>query len=341
MRPSIPPMPRFLAAFGLCALVAACNAGPPGVLATDGGDADLAGSQMQQQQPPDLSPSLPYPFVLAHGLDGFKNIGPLTYYYGVADALTKEGHAVFTAVVDPYNDSEVRGAQLATFVEGVLAQTHASKVILICHSQGGLDCRYVASKMGDRVHSVTTISTPHRGTPVADIAVGDLPGPLQSAVTAIMNAIGFVLTGGSGDMNAKAALNTLTLAGTTAFTARHPDDPRVQYYSIAGRSNSAKGDYSCQSSTSAPFVSRWDTYVDPINPLLSLTGTILSNNVSPPPANDGLVPIGSARWGTFLGCIPADHLDEVCQIAGQSPGPGNPFDCLTFYRQLAEFLASH
>src|SRR4051794_3950070 len=120
-----------------------------------------------------------YPFVLAHGLDGFKNIGPFNYFNGVADALSKDGHQVFVPQVAAYNSSEVRGAQLQAFVEDVLSQTGADKVNLICHSQGGLDCRYVASKMAAHVASVTTIATPHRGTPIADIVEGDLPGPLQ------------------------------------------------------------------------------------------------------------------------------------------------------------------
>jgi hypothetical protein len=27
------------------------------------------------------------------------------------------------------------------------------------------------------------------------------------------------------------------------------------------------------------------------------------------------VTVQSARWGTFIGCVPADHFDEVGQIA--------------------------
>jgi triacylglycerol lipase len=58
------------------------------------------------------------------------------------------------------------------------------------------------------------------------------------------------------------------------------------------------------------------------------------------PVEDGLVTVDSATWGTFLGCIPADHLDEVCQIAGQSPGLGNNFDCLAFWDDLEGYLAA-
>jgi triacylglycerol lipase len=72
--------------------------------------------------------------------------------------------------------------------------------------------------------------------------------------------------------------------------------------------------------------------------LLAATASIISNNVSPPPTNDGLVTVGSARYGTFLGCIPADHLDEIGQIGGQNPGAGNPFDHVQFYRDLAKYV---
>ena len=47
------------------------------------------------------------------------------------------------------------------------------KIHIIAHSMGGLDSRYMISKLGmaDRVLSLTTISTPHHGSPIADITV--------------------------------------------------------------------------------------------------------------------------------------------------------------------------
>ena len=56
------------------------------------------------------------------------------------------------------------------------------------------------------------------------------------------------------------------------------------------------------------------------------------------PIHDGLVTVESAKLGTFLGCIPADHMDEVNQLAGDPPGLGNPFDAVQFYRDLAAWL---
>lgn len=287
---------------------------------------------------PDPSPRT-RPFILCHGLDGFKNIGPIDYFYGVADLLRKAGYDVYTPQVDAYNSSEVRGEELLAFVKNVLEQTRADKVNLICHSQGGLDCRYVASLLGDRISSVTTLSTPHRGTPLADIAVGDLPGPLEDAVTTFLNLFGAAISQ-KPDMNAQAAMQEMTTAGAAQFTTRHPDDPRVAYFSIAGRSGNSMGQDTCATSTAAAFVERYDQYADPFDPLLAAAGAILSNAASPPPSNDGLVPVGSARWGTFLGCVPADHMEEICQFAGAKPGGGNPFDCHLFYRQLADWIVA-
>ena len=52
--------------------------------------------------------------------------------------------------------------------------------------------------------------------------------------------------------------------------------------------------------------------------------------------NDGLVPVDSAIWGEFLGCIPADHFDQIGQILGLSD-----FDHQRFYRQHVNLLKAY
>src|SRR5262249_33837800 len=96
----------------------------------------------------------PYPIVLAHGFSGVKNIGSLNYFYGITEALKNDGHDIWVAQVDPFNDSFTRGAELLAFVENVLLGTKAEKVNIIGHSQGALDARYVAWKIPDRVGAV-------------------------------------------------------------------------------------------------------------------------------------------------------------------------------------------
>ncbi|MCE9580220.1 MAG: triacylglycerol lipase [Deltaproteobacteria bacterium] len=278
----------------------------------------------------------PHPVVLVHGLDGFQHIGPIDYFYGVAAALTADGVTVYAPALDPYNSSEVRGAELLAFVRGVIAETGAARVDLICHSQGGLDCRYVASVAPDLIAHVVTIAAPHRGTPIADIAAEDLQGPTKQAVDALLNLIGAVVSG-QPDHDAEAALVTLSAKGAAAFSAAYPDRAGVAYFSIAGRSGLTRADGDCTPDAIVPFVGQLPND-DALDPLLDASAVILDNALAGHDAHDGLVPVASARWGTFLGCIPADHLDQFCQIAGDSPGPGNAFDCRGFYRAIAAWL---
>jgi hypothetical protein len=54
--------------------------------------------------------------------------------------------------------------------------------------------------------------------------------------------------------------------------------------------------------------------------------------------NDGMVTVENTNWGTFKGCIAADHLDEVGQskASGSDPSPGP--NHLSFYRRVAAGL---
>jgi triacylglycerol lipase len=51
-----------------------------------------------------------------------------------------------------------------------VGRLRAERVNLLAHSMGGLDARYAISRLGlaKRVASLTTVGTPHRGTPLAD-----------------------------------------------------------------------------------------------------------------------------------------------------------------------------
>src|SRR5205823_4667286 len=113
--------------------------------------------------------------VLVHGMGGFRNIGPVDYFYGVPAALKMDGHDVWISRQDPINDSDVRGAQVETYVQSVLAATGKAKVNLIGHSQGGFDVRYVASHLGAQVGAVVTIASPMGGDPIADVALAAGP----------------------------------------------------------------------------------------------------------------------------------------------------------------------
>ncbi|MCC6873535.1 MAG: triacylglycerol lipase [Sandaracinaceae bacterium] len=290
--------------------------------------------------PPGLGP--PYPVVLAHGFfgfDQFAGIDFVTYFHGVRDHLSSQGELqVYTPAVDPFNDSETRGAELLAHVERILAETGHEKVNLIAHSQGGLDARYVASLRPDLVASVTTIATPHRGTPVADVILELVQSDeLRALADALVRVIGAPLWDAAGnETSVFASLRQFSTPGITAFNERYPDAPGVAYYSLSGRSDREPHAGPCVATRSPDFLRYWEPELDPIEPLLLVPEGIADGSGAD--ANDGLVRVADARWGRFLGCIPADHFDEIGQLFSDSPGLGNRFDHLRFYADLVLWL---
>ena len=286
----------------------------------------------------------PGPRGRAHGFFGFEEFAGLdfvTYFYEVRDRLAAEGETmVYTPAVDPFNDSTYRGAQLADAIEQILADTGYEKVNLIGHSQGGLDARVVAHDHPEWIASVTTIATPHWGTPIADIAMKVIDDPaLSDILDWILQVIGAPLYDQVGQETSLAKpMYLFSQPGIAAFNAQYTDAPGIPYLSIAGRSDYHFGGSDCAPDVELPFITDFKTVLDPVDPLLDLTEQILDGGFGDPYPNDGLVRAKDARWGQFLGCVPADHLDEIGQLFGDGAGAGNGWKYKDFYVALVAEL---
>lgn len=297
----------------LCALLLlppliGCGAEPPpSILAAQGGGAR-------------------YPIVLHHGLLGFNRILALDYFYDVKATLEREGHVVRATQVSTVSSMEARAQQLAAQVDAVLVETGAAKVNIIAHSMGGLDARHLISVLGygDRVATLITLGTPHRGTPVADMAYS----VMSTDARRMLGALERLFFGDDeersqlqprGGIDLKGALWSLSEEHlrSAAFVATHRDDPRVVYESFGGQSN--------LTGMGAP---------DVVHPLLSLTHAYLRLASG---ANDGLVPIESARHGLDRGTLPADHINMIGQLFGDT---SRDFRHREFYSRLAANLAA-
>lgn len=259
------------------------------------------------------------PIVLMHGMAGFESIGPAEYFYGVADALRDDGYTVLVTVVDPFQSVEIRAAQAKEQIDAFMQENGVVRVHLIGHSQGGLDARFAVSSLGlgDRVATVTTIATPHRGIELVDVSTGVLGGDAGAALIALSSAFLGTTTGTQADLAAQ-----LKEIGHgychDVFNPENPDDARVEYYSVSG--------------VTQPWLTVDLTSTDIVDPLMLPAYWM---NVALESENDGLVPLESAKWGEFLGTVPADHLDEMGWFP-EIPQPA--FDHLAFYRKLGAFV---
>lgn len=307
-------------------------------------DAGNDAAHMPDTGPPHtLGP--PYPIVFAHGFFGFEHfagVNYIDYFFHVREALAMSGETnVYFPTVDPFNTSEVRGAELAEQIQDILDRTGYRQVVIVGHSQGGLDARVVAHDHPEWVAAVYTIATPHGGSEVSNVVDRLVSDPhLRDAVNAFARLIYLPLYDAAGETTSVwLGIDQFNEPNTTTFNAAYPDVPSIPYFSIGGRSALANGSDECRFSGRPPFITRYDSDNDPIDPLLSVFGLILNGDDGfHPIPNDGLVTVPSSRHGTFLGCIPADHLDEIGHVLGDSPGAFNDFDHYQFYRGLVAFI---
>lgn len=123
------------------------------------------------------------------------------YWNGVRENLNNNGCTVLVAKVPPFGSIENRAIVLDEYIRSCipkLRQEHhipkndPVKINLVAHSMGGLDCRYLIHQQKNglqffnsyerdhnyEVVSLTTISTPHRGTAAADFAMEYSPSSL-------------------------------------------------------------------------------------------------------------------------------------------------------------------
>jgi triacylglycerol lipase len=246
-----------------------------------------------------------YPIVLAHGLFGFNSIGPVEYFYGIPSALRSGGAQVYTTTVSAANSTEVRGEQLLAQVKQIIAATGKGKVNLIGHSHGGPTSRYVASVRPDLVASVSSVAGVNKGSKVADIALGLVPGISSTLANAVAGMINF-LSGGSGlPQDGRAALASLSTAGTAAFNARHP----------AGLPSSSCGEGAYVVNGVHYFSwsggKTWTNAFDIADPFMLATGLAFGEK------NDGLVASCKSHLGrTIRDDYGMNHLDEVNQMVG-------------------------
>ena len=119
--------------------------------------------------PDRLTPS-PLPLLLVHGYGCSRGIWRVQ-----RTRLEAAGHVVATVTLTPpFGHLDDMVPLLAKRIDEVLAATGAAQLVLIGHSMGGLVCRdYLALAGGGKVAQLITLATPHHGSQLATIALGD------------------------------------------------------------------------------------------------------------------------------------------------------------------------
>jgi len=114
---------------------------------------------------------LKYPIVLVHGIVAHDRGSLINFWGRIPKKLKENGVKIFLGNTDSWGNYESNAKILKTTIEKTLYETKAVKVNIIAHSKGGIDSRYCIWKhnCGDKVASLTTLSTPHHGAEIADL----------------------------------------------------------------------------------------------------------------------------------------------------------------------------
>ena len=333
---------------GCLALIVAATLALAGCVAentaetADEGSAEDSADELREAKPLGPDPSgraTRYPIVLVHGFTGSRH---LWNFVDVPAQLTKDGHKVFHAELPPFGTPDTNGAELAKQVDQLLRDTGASKVNIIAHSKGGLDARAYISKHGgaSKVASLTTVATPHQGTYIADVALKLIPasGAIDGALSKVAAVWGDHVSktdASAKDNDIRGALEAMSEKGAERWNAEHPAMAGVHYQSWAGisKANLLSGSYSdddqrlCENKgyLRGATWDRMDLKLAVISPIIGHGGE----------AHDGLSTVKSSKYGEFLGCIPADHQDDVGRPGKSGVDSRSGFDHVRFYRNVA------
>ena len=304
-----------------------------------------------------------YPIVLVGGID---DTPVFDWNPNIAAAIEAGGGIAFHVSPSAWQPTPRRAADLWASLTSLKRTSGAEKLNLVCYAVGGIDCRYLVSAGGlfamdatqraeviASIASITTISTPHRGTRVADAAIL----ALQSSTTVEVLQTIFGVTAPAvipDDATLVKTLHGLTVDALTAFDAATPDEPSIYGQSFAGVSE-LLGQRSAQDETATQKLcvddggvaayQRGATSVDALNPILMVTAPFSHTArdrrgivVSSP--SDGMISLASAPWAHFRGCVGADHYDVIGQIGNRTRDPLTGFDARDFYVWLAADLAT-
>ncbi len=193
---------------------------------------------------------------------------------------------------------------------GIGKVKNTRRFILIGHSMGGLIARAVAAdaRTSKLVHSVLTLSTPHRGTLIANFAVD--PGAYYAKYEYFW--IHFFQKIDMDSQNKSYLYNLLMdrsgLPETLFEYQDRPANPSVRYLSVRGSKPDMK--YDALSVPHRVLTDLLITSYDHLKENLEFEEGYRRFG----PSNDGIVPELSMTFGHDLGHVVANHIDTACTL---------------------------
>lgn len=224
-----------------------------------------------------------YPVILVHGM----MIRDFRFYRSfrvIESFLRDNGVKVYVSNQDAIGTVSGNAGQLRDEIEKICAKEKCDKVNIIAHSKGGLDSRYLISTLGmhDAVASLTTLSTPHRGSRMSR-RILNMPRPLAKYLAFFVNL--FYRICGDKHPDIYTLGEEITDTAMIEFNEKNKNVDTVFYQSFASNVESEK---------------------DFVAFLPKKISQFLENE-----STDGIVSYSSSIWGEHAGDMDCNHFRMV------------------------------
>ncbi|MDF2630636.1 MAG: putative lipase [Symbiobacteriaceae bacterium] len=166
------------------------KAPPAPTLDGTGGDLSIMGGSSAQGTPGEiyygaLPPNVSYTkpvLVFVHGYNSSAHTWwQETAYHGVNDMYTyayNNGYRTAFVNLHPDRNMWTNGSLLNSLIDQIRTKYGVSKVTIVAHSKGGVDSNAASVHYGARakISRIITLGSPHKGTPLADLAYSSWAG---------------------------------------------------------------------------------------------------------------------------------------------------------------------
>lgn len=232
---------------------------------------------------------LQYPVLLCHGYGSVAGLVRPSALHLPCMTLRKFGVHAFAPNTLPYGEIATRAGEWIEKIDILRERYGFEKFNVIGHSMAGLDIRYAIARLkaADRIASLTTIATPHRGTSIAELLL-TTPDLIQDAVSGIFNFLGEGVYPKTKSDSIGALRQLTRLYVEETFNSEVEDHPGVHYYSYSAAVG--KG-------TDAP-----------LNPVYRFQNVQIYQREG---ENDSFVSKKSAIWGEHISTVPISHIEQM------------------------------
>lgn len=241
------------------------------------------------QFPEPKTVDLKHPVLLCHGYGAIASLVKPSPLYDVSLLLRSHNVLAYAPNIVPYATIETRAKGWVKLINQLTENSTSGKINVVAHSMGGLDMRFALARLGvaDRVASFTTISTPHRGTSLAELTL-KTPEAIRDKLADFLDWMGDRIYPQTKSDSVGSAAQLTREYVTKVFNPQMPNVEGIPYYSYS--SAVGKG-------TS-----------EPIRVIARYQNNHIFEEEGP---NDGMVSVKSAKWGEHIKTSNLSHLEQM------------------------------